>query len=80
MFSVKSFSVNLVSEKLVSEKTSDVVDAYEHALLGKFPRARYVVGKDARLLIPMHKLPEWLVDWIQHKLNNKRPVPAILKN
>ena len=54
---------------------SDVVDAYEHALLASYPRARYLVGRDAtHYKAPLAALPEWFSDWM---LDNKnRPVPA----
>ena len=65
---------------IVSERISDVIDAYEHALLGSFPRARYVVGKDARLVwIPLnHWMPEWLGDWLLEKLAKERPTPRAI--
>jgi len=43
-------------------RIGDVIDAYEHALFGVFPRARYVVGKNSRILVFMQLLPEWLSD------------------
>ena len=62
---------------IVSERISDVVDAYEHALLGRFPRARYLVGKDAKLVwIPFnHWMPEWLGDLLLEKLAGERTIP-----
>ena len=54
-----------------SKHTSDVVDAYVDALTSKFPRARYVVGWDARLLfVPLSFLPEWISDWVLNTLEN----------
>ena len=66
---------------MTSTRLSDVLDAYEHALLGVYPRARYVVGKDARFLwLPIQALPEWLGDWILESLSGKnRPIPAAVK-
>ena len=50
---------------MISERLDDVVDAYKHALLSRYPRARYVVGKDTKyFVIPVQWLPEWLGDWI----------------
>lgn len=58
----------------------NVVNAYEHALLARFPRVRYLVGKDAKYYyIPLQALPEWLSDWIFYKLESKRPLPAALR-
>lgn len=71
-------------EKLLavaSKKPSDVVDAYEHALLGRYPRARYVVGKDANYIwLPIQALPEWIGDWILSKLDPERPLPKAVRN
>jgi len=62
-----------------SERLTDVVDAYEHALLGRFPRARYVVGTDSKYLwLPLQWLPEWLGDFILDKLISA-PISAVLK-
>lgn len=62
-----------------SERLTDVVDAYEHALLGLFPRARYMVGRDAVFIyLPIQWLPEWLGDWVFAKLDTDLPLPAAL--
>jgi NAD(P)-dependent dehydrogenase (short-subunit alcohol dehydrogenase family) len=66
--------------RVTSTRVSDVVDAYEHAILGLHPRARYVVGNDARYLwLPVQALPECLGDWILDNLDRDKPVPAYLK-
>lgn len=54
----------LIKEFPVSEKLSEVIDTYEHALFGVFPRARYVVGRDAKLFLFLQLLPECLSDRI----------------
>ena len=61
---------------LFSERLYEVVNAYESALLASYPRARYVVGLDARCLwIPTGSwMPEWLSDYLLAHQNN-RPVP-----
>jgi len=62
-----------------SDRITDVVDAYEHALLGLFPRARYMVGRDAIFLyLPIQWMPEWLGDWVFEKLDTNIPLPAAL--
>jgi len=67
------------SNDKISDKTWQVVDAYEHALLGMFPRARYMVGADAKFLwMPLQYMPEWLGDWLLMVLF-KPPTPASLK-
>jgi nucleoside-diphosphate-sugar epimerase len=61
----------------VSERIDDVVDAYEHALLAKYPRARYVIGNDAKyILLPIQRLPEFLSDWLMRILSKDHPKPA----
>lgn len=60
-----------------SRRVGDVIDAYEHALFGRNPRARYVVGWDARFIyLPLQWLPEWLGDWIYERLEHRRPRPS----
>ena len=67
-------------DKLGSDRISDVIDVYEHALCSRFPRARYVVGKDAKFIfLPLQAMPEWLGDWIQETVFRDKPVPAALK-
>lgn len=70
-------------DKLASGRVEDVVGAYEHALLGRFPRARYVIGTDAIFLwLPVQWLPEWIGDYILEcmaRLDKKRVIPAALK-
>ncbi len=64
-----------------SDRISDVVDAYEHALCGRFPRVRYVVGYDAKIVVLLSEsLPEWASDWILAKLAGEDRIPAVLKN
>jgi len=41
---------------------SPVIDAYEHALLARYPRPRYLVGCDAVLMATVAKLPELVGD------------------
>ena len=53
---------------------SDVVEVYEHALLARHPRARYLVGQDAVYKARLAAMPEWYSDW---KIDSKgKPVPA----
>ena len=62
-----------------STRFEDVVDAYEHALLSLYPRPRYVVGWDARILGRiMIYAPEWMSDWLSRKGDRKLPSPAAL--
>lgn len=63
-----------------SDRISDVIDAYEHALLGCFPRARYLIGWDAvYMYMPIQYLPEWLSDWIYELADKNRPLPASVR-
>jgi len=59
-----------------------VVDVYEHAVLAVRPRARYVVGHDARFLwLPIQALPEWLGDSVLRAVfnNHSSAIPAAAK-
>ena len=61
--------------KIASPKIDDVVDSYEHAVLGYFPRGRYMPGANAKYLFwPMSLMPEWMTDLIFTK-NPDAPVP-----
>lgn len=63
-----------------SSKVSDVVDAYEEALLARHPRARYVVGLDANFLfLPLQALPEWISDPLLEIISPKGPTPAAVR-
>jgi len=64
-----------------STRVDRVVDAYQHALLGVYPRARYVVGFDAKFVwLPLQWMPEWLGDWMFTKLFPNEPLPAAVIN
>ena len=42
-----------------------VANAMEHAMLGRFPKLRYLVGPDIYIFFgPLMYLPEWLVDYL----------------
>ncbi len=57
-----------------------VVDAYIHAAIGKYPRARYLIGIDAKYIaVPLQCLPEWLGDWILLHVLTNRPKPLACK-
>ena len=68
---------------LISEDITPVVDAYTHALTAMFPRARYVVGKDAKyLFLTLQALPEFLSDFfieLMSTMNGVKPIPAACK-
>jgi hypothetical protein len=56
-------SLPIFMQSLSSENIEEVLDAFESALFSRYPRARYVVGVDARFLwLPLQCLPEWLSD------------------
>lgn len=51
--------------KFLSPQVHKVVDAYEHAITARFPKARYVVGWDAQILFRiLWNLPEWVADFL----------------
>lgn len=67
-----------VSKRCVADVTP-VIDAYQHAVLGRFPRARYLVGSEARLSAIIHDyLPECLSDAFLTMYSLKQ-VPAALE-
>jgi len=47
---------------------SPVVDAYEHALLARYPRPRYTVGALAAVGAFMAALPECVSDFLLNKV------------
>lgn len=53
---------------------SPVVDAYTHGLFGRFPCARYLVGRTAWMFMVLQALPEWISDAVfasrQCKINS----------
>ncbi|WP_255306539.1 SDR family oxidoreductase [Streptomyces sp. Wb2n-11] len=57
-----------------------VARTIEKALTSSRPRARYTVGFDARLLVPLHTMsPLWLSDWVKHTVSglpHKAPARA----
>ena len=78
-FHVAINSIIKFTDIVGSDRITDVVDAYEEGLLGRYPRARYLVGKDCyTVLLPLQAMPEWLGDWLLDSLG-KPPRPAALK-
>lgn len=64
-----------VFKQTASNKTYKVVDAYIDALTARFPKTRYVVGSDARILLLISMFPEWITDFVLSKLLPKFPIP-----
>ena len=62
--------------KLGSSDLCPVVDAYEHALMARVPRPRYLVGPKAFLWRILPLLPEWLLDKLIEAGNPDRAIPA----
>ncbi|EGT34440.1 hypothetical protein CAEBREN_08407 [Caenorhabditis brenneri] len=63
-----------------ADDLNPVIDAYEHALLGKYPKTRYWVGWDTILFyIPLATLPTFAQDWFISFQRRNRPVPAAMK-
>jgi retinol dehydrogenase-16 len=64
----------------LSSSLKEVADAYQHALLGCYPRDRYRCGFDVKLLAPLIVLPEWFMDRVLEHLENSMTVlPAALR-
>ena len=76
------FSIKRDIGRLVSDNIYDVINAYEHALLGWCPRARYLLGKDANYFFwIVNQLPEWLGDWVLEVMQGKdRPIPQCIRD
>lgn len=55
-----------------------VARTIEKALTSRSPKARYTVGLDARLLVPLHAVsPLWLSDLVKHTISGlPRKAPA----
>ncbi len=70
------------TSSFMARDLSPVVDAYIHAALGKYPRARYLIGVDAKYIaMPLQWLPEWLGDWILlNVLKKDSPKPKACKH
>jgi retinol dehydrogenase-16 len=68
-----------VIERMQSDRLSDVTDAYEHAILGRYPRTRYVVGWLARTMLLIQALPEWFGDIVLEKMLISVPLPAAIQ-
>uniref|UniRef100_A0A1I7TRF7 Retinol dehydrogenase n=1 Tax=Caenorhabditis tropicalis TaxID=1561998 RepID=A0A1I7TRF7_9PELO len=63
-----------------ADDLNPVIDAYEHALLGRFPKTRYWVGWDTILFyIPLATLPTFAQDWFISFQRRNRPVPASMR-
>jgi len=73
-----NFIDNIV--KMGTDEPSEVVNAYVHALLGRYPRARYLVGWDTKVMVYLQALPEWISDWLISKQMACVPPPAALKH
>jgi len=43
---------------------NEVTEAYLHAVLGKYPKQRYLVGREKWLLLLLTNVPVWISDWI----------------
>uniref|UniRef100_A0A915D9L2 Uncharacterized protein n=1 Tax=Ditylenchus dipsaci TaxID=166011 RepID=A0A915D9L2_9BILA len=62
-----------------SSKLHKVVDAYQHAITGSWPRLRYRIGWDCQMLVSLSFLPTELSDLALRFLFNTYRVPAILQ-
>ncbi|CAJ0938319.1 unnamed protein product, partial [Mesorhabditis belari] len=64
-----------------SDDLNAVVDAYEHALLSRFPKSRYWVGLDTIFFyIPLATLPTFLQDWVITFQRKGSPIPLSMRN
>uniref|UniRef100_A0A915KA43 Uncharacterized protein n=1 Tax=Romanomermis culicivorax TaxID=13658 RepID=A0A915KA43_ROMCU len=59
-----------------SDNLDEVIDAYYHALMARFPRDRYVLGSDAKYIFRLISLlPTWAQDFLICLLAKKDNVP-----
>ena len=61
-----------------SSDLSPVVDAYEHALIARLPRARYIVGPNRTFWWSLMLIPDWLGDKLAMG-NEDRATPICAK-
>ncbi|CAI5456040.1 unnamed protein product [Caenorhabditis angaria] len=62
-----------------ADNLNPVLDAYEHALFGTYPKSRYWVGMDTVLFyIPLATLPTFAQNWFIAIQRRNRPTPAAM--
>ena len=59
---------DLRANRIMPSDLSPVVDAYEHALLARHPRPRYLVGPGTTVMASIAALPENIGDWMHAKM------------
>jgi len=64
----KTFGANSSLKRTTPSDLSPVVDAYEHALLSRYPRPRYMVGRGTTFMAALAVLPESIGDWVFSKM------------
>ncbi|ELU01598.1 hypothetical protein CAPTEDRAFT_200417 [Capitella teleta] len=65
-----------VTEAFIAPNCDAVVDAYEHALFGMYPRARYSLLLVAKVLM---RLPEYALDYaFIHREGGRKPQPRLI--
>ncbi|ELT90624.1 hypothetical protein CAPTEDRAFT_192011 [Capitella teleta] len=65
-----------VVEEFAAPNCDAVVDAYEHALFGMYPRARYSLLLVAKVLT---HLPEYALDYVfNHRAGGRKPHPRLI--
>jgi hypothetical protein len=64
----------------IHERSFDVTRAYTHALLGRYPRGRYLVpGVNGRAFWLLSTLPEWMSDSLLEIGVPNRAIPMACK-
>jgi len=75
---LKNFIISTTTRPY-GNRISHVSDSIVQALFCRYPRARYVVGNDAKYaFLPVNSLPDWLSDWF-FDMAGGCPVPAVMK-
>ena len=61
----------------LSHSLDPVVNAYRHALFGRHPKYRYLIGYDAWAYFLLGLLPEWFIDKV-FVLSDSLPKPQCM--
>ncbi len=73
------------AESIAARDLKPVISAYQHALFGRFPQSRYVIGTDAWGFVITAAQPTWYQDWLiralgfppKPKRTNKKRTPLL---
>ncbi len=52
------------AESIAARDLTPVITAYQHALFGRYPQSRYVIGTDGWGFVITAAQPTWYQDWL----------------